>query len=93
MIFEWNAAKAARNYAKRGITFEEASTVFNDRRVNVEEDVEHSDGERRFRLLGVSEKGRVLVVIYIERSANVRSISARQAEPKERRHYESLSLD
>ncbi len=91
--YVWNADKAARNLARRDISFEEASTVFDDRYVNIEEDIAHSEGERRFRALGVSERGRVLVVIYIERGAAVRIISARQAEPKERRYYESVSFD
>jgi len=36
--FEWNAEKAAQNYADHGVTFEEASSVFADaERRNYEE--------------------------------------------------------
>ncbi len=30
MKFEWDPAKAAENVAKRGVSFEEATTVFRD---------------------------------------------------------------
>ena len=40
-------------------------------------------------MLGRSEVGRLLVVAYTEREGRIRIISAREAAPSERRHYES----
>ena len=93
MDFEWNPDKAQRNLIKHGVSFDEASTLFNDINLIIEEDVEHSLGEARFRALGVSSQGRVLVVIYNPRRETIRIISARKAEPKEVRYYESNSID
>jgi uncharacterized protein len=49
----------------------------------------HSGEEARFLSIGLSEVGRLLVVAYTEREGRIRIISAREATPKERRHYES----
>jgi uncharacterized DUF497 family protein len=40
--FEWNPAKAATNVRKHGVSFEEASTVFDDAVSVTIEDDEHS---------------------------------------------------
>ncbi len=88
-MFEWNEQKAARNAREhKGVTFEEAATIFNDPAVYLEDDAGHSDEEDRFVALGVSEKLRVLFVCFTYRGANIRLISARKATPRERKHYE-----
>jgi uncharacterized protein len=43
--------------------------------------------ERRFISVGLSETGRVLVVVYTYRRASIRIISARKATAAERRAY------
>jgi uncharacterized protein len=55
----------------------------------VDEREKHS--EARFNLIGMSE-GRLLVVTYAMRGASVRIISARRAEPLERRWYHEGQL-
>ena len=49
----------------------------------------HSSEEARFLSIGLSKAGRLLVVAYTEREGRIRIISAREAAPSERRHYES----
>jgi uncharacterized DUF497 family protein len=44
--------------------------------------------ERRFVTLGMGAAGRLLVVIYTWRGANIRIISARPAEAHEQEEYE-----
>ncbi len=84
--FEWDAEKEAKNLAKHGVSFSEASTVFGDRLAEIYDDPDHSDLlERREIIIGKSEDGRILLVSFTERSENVRIISAREATPKERR--------
>lgn len=51
-------------------------------------DDEHSEGERRFLMVGESEQNRLLIVSYTERENSVRIISARELTPKEKREYE-----
>jgi len=91
MEFEWDAGKAASNADKHGVTFEEAMTVFGDPLELAISDPHHSQGEFRFLSIGKSLTGRLLVVAYTEREARTRIISARDANPRERRTYESTS--
>jgi uncharacterized DUF497 family protein len=53
-------------------------------------DIEHSDDEDRFVLLGLSAHLRTLVVVHCYRSARsvIRIISARKAARQERAQYE-----
>jgi len=89
--FEWDAAKAASNLSKHGVTYEEATTVFADPLEMTMADAVHSENESRFVSLGLSQQGRIVVVAYTEQVQRVRIISAREATPKERRQYESTS--
>jgi uncharacterized protein len=52
--FEWDARKAEFNARKHGVTFEEASTVFGDPLALLKPDPDHSNGEERYLLLGMS---------------------------------------
>lgn len=87
--FEWDPDKAAANVAKHGITFEEAVTVFYDESAMLIDDPDHSYGEDRFLLLGISAKLRTIVVAHCHREAAdvVRVISARKASRRERSTY------
>jgi len=86
--FEWSPAKAASNVRKHGVTFEEARTVFEDEEALLIPDPEHSVGEERFVLLGISAASRLVVVIHCERGPDViRIISARKADRTERAAY------
>ena len=89
--FEWSPAKAAANARKHGVHFEEARTVFEDDEALLIPDPEHSIGEERFVLLGLSAALRVLVVVHCERLDGevIRIISARKADRAERATYAS----
>ena len=86
--FEWDPKKEASNFRKHGISFEEAGTVFSDILSFTYDDEVHSQVERRYATLGMSRRGRVLVVAHTMRGDQVRVISAREATPHERRWYE-----
>jgi uncharacterized DUF497 family protein len=88
VIVEWDPAKAAANRRKHGVDFHEAVTTLEDPLSTTYPDPEHSADERRFITIGLSSKGRTLVVAHADRRAAVRIISARQATPRERRFYE-----
>lgn len=89
MKFEWDDAKAARNLAKRGVSFDEALSVFGDALALTFADTEHSDLEHRSRTYGCSNKGRLLVVVHTERRSGVRIIGARKATRHEKSIYEN----
>lgn len=88
MEFEWDTGKAQSNAEKHGIGFAEAMTVFGDPLEVTIPDPDHSESEDRFLSLGRSERSRLLVVAYTEREGRIRLISAREAEPRERKTYE-----
>ena len=92
-MFEWDPRKAEANAAKHGVTFDDAVTVFLDPDALDGADVQHSSAESRFRRLGQSADGRVLVVAYtLRRSGDaetIRIISARRASRRERAAYAS----
>ena len=88
-VFEWDTWKADENRAKHGVAFGEAATVFFDGIARSQPDGEHSSAlERRYRIVGMSESGRLLVVAYTERGEKLRIISARRATRSEREDYE-----
>ena len=87
--FEWDAEKATTNFAKHGVSFEEAVTVFGDPLAITVSDPDHSSGEERWMTMGVSLQQRMLVIWHTDRGDAVRLIGARLATPAERRAYES----
>lgn len=89
MDFEWDPGKAEVNLERHGVDFAEAITVFGDPLEVTISDPDHSEGERRFLSLGMSDAGRLLVVAYTERGTRIRIISARQTSARERRVYEA----
>jgi len=87
--FDWDPAKAAANLRKHGVAFEEAKTVFWDDFALFQEDPDHSQGEERFLLLGLSGTPRLLLVVhcYEQPDDTIILISARKATPAERAQY------
>lgn len=88
MRFQWDDRKAKVNLRKHGVSFEEASTVFDDRDAVLGFDLLHSDEEDRYFLLGISAKDRPILVTYCYRNDElVRIISARKATSDDQLHY------
>lgn len=88
MRFEWDANKATGNPVKHGFSFEEAATVFGDPLSDTFDDPDHSAEERRFIIIGTSERGKILVVTHTDDGETVRIISAREPTRREREFYE-----
>ena len=86
--FEWDPAKAKTNLQKHGVSFEEASTVFDDPNSITIDDDAHSDEELRFVTMGWSDAGRLVTVCHCDRKQRIRVINARPAEQYEQRQYE-----
>ena len=90
--FEWDPAKAASNLRKHRVGFETALRVFADPFALAEQD-RIEQGEYRWQTLGVVDGYLLLLVAHTVREDQdgtevIRIISARRAEPKERRRYE-----
>ena len=88
MVFEWYPPKARSNLKKHKVSFQEASTIFGDKKMLELPDREHSEEELRSIGVGRSDRDRLLFVNFTVHDDGVRIISARQAEPWERREYE-----
>jgi uncharacterized DUF497 family protein len=88
MNFEWDEAKREANRKKHGIDFTTATKVFLDAYV-FEFDEQDASGELRFNAIGVVD-GRMLFVTYTMRGKVTRIISARGAEPHEKRKYHEV---
>jgi uncharacterized DUF497 family protein len=93
--FDWDPAKNLSNQRKHGVSFEEAAQVFRDPLFLSWKD-RVQDGEERWQACGEVEGLSILIVAHtvleeVEHGTLievVRIISARRAEPKERRRYE-----
>jgi uncharacterized DUF497 family protein len=93
-LFTWDENKNALNKKNHGVSFEESETVFYDENALLEYDENHSDNEDRFRILGYSDNGNLLLVVHCIRDEFViRIISARKATETEKQNYvRSLNL-
>jgi uncharacterized protein len=91
-VFEWDHAKALNNKEKHGVSFDEAATVFRDAKALSIFDPDHSESEDRWVTMGISGKGRLLVVIHTFRQENegtaiIRIISSRKTTKHETTTY------
>lgn len=85
--FVWDARKAASNLKKHGVSFEEASTAFDDELGAYYPDTLHED---RFLLIGYSRQQRLLFVVHAEvKREAIRIISARKATKHEKARYQN----
>ncbi|MFZ4857187.1 MAG: BrnT family toxin [Desulfuromonadaceae bacterium] len=89
MKITWDSKKTVANPRNHeGVTFEEAQHVLLDPFALTREDSDSVD-EQRFITLGMSGKGRILMVVYTYRDETIRLISAWKANEPQRRRYES----
>lgn len=82
-IFEWDEKKEKSNFRKHRVMFAEGETVFYDPNSLTIPDPDHSIEENRFIDIGMSDKNRLLVVVYTEREDRIRIISVRKATQTE----------
>ena len=86
MEFEWDENKNLENINKHGISFEEATTIF-ERPMWTRIDDRHDYGETREVSIGDIGNLVIVVVAHTERNNKTRIISVRKAISKERRRY------
>ena len=89
MKFEWDPGKAANNFAKHEISFNEASTVFADPLSLTFTDPDRSRSEDRYVTIGESMQRNLLIISHTDRDQRIRIISARKVTHRERRIYEN----
>ena len=87
MELEWDAAKAAINLQKHGVTFEEAERVFYDVGRIETYDGRESYGEDRWSTIGLAYSSILYVVYTVRYEETIRLISARKANASEQKQY------
>ena len=84
--FQWDDNKTAQNFAKHGVSFEVAKAVFKDPFAVEQIDDRENYDEERSTIIGMVDN-RLMFVAYTIRNEFIRIISARAAEPFEKREY------
>ena len=87
MVAVFDPSKNAINLRKHGVSLSEGDGVLNDPFALTIEDTS-AEGEQRFVTIGTNTFGALMVVAWTQREDDIRLISVRSAEPKERRAYE-----
>lgn len=87
--FDWSRGNAEKNWERHGVSPEEAEQVFFNRPLLCSDDPAHSMTEQRFYVLGQTDQGRRLFIVFTVRKQKVRVISARDMSRKERKVYKS----
>ena len=89
--FEWDKGNATKSNSKHGVNADEVESMFNTglaaplgRQVSPEVD------EERLCIVGPTNVGRMLSVVFTIRDGRVRPISSRAANRKEKKLYEQI---
>lgn len=85
--FEWDKWNIDKSYQKHGITPNESEEAFLDEKAIILKDIEHSDKEKRYSIIGKTISNKLLFVVFTLRKNKIRVISARKANKKERNNY------
>jgi uncharacterized DUF497 family protein len=83
-LFDWDGANV-EHIARHGVTPEEVEEALSDEMLLFLD--ARSRGERRWLVIGVSSTGRMLSVVFTRRGRNIRIVTARDADQRERRAY------
>jgi hypothetical protein len=86
MRVTWDDAKAQENLKNHGVDFADAAIALEDLNALTVEDQDHA--EQRFKALCMDPNLSILVVVYAYREGDeIRLISARKADARQRRRY------
>lgn len=86
--FEWDDGNREKNKIKHGVSTGESEQVFFNEPLIILNDKKHSQIEQRFAAFGITNTGRMLMIVYTIRNSRIRIISARDMNKKERVFYE-----
>lgn len=87
--FEWDEGNLLKNWETHRVSASECEQVFFNRPLVAIPDEKHSVDEPRFYALGVTDAGRNLFVVFTVRQKNIRVISARNMNRRERKVFEA----
>lgn len=88
--FQWDKGNGLKSWLKHHVSEGEAEQVFSNQPLLLRMDAGHSQEEARYRVLGYTDEGRLLFIVFTIRKNLVRIISARDMNRKERTEYENF---
>ncbi len=86
--FEWDEGNSDRNWFLHQVTDAECEEVFFNVPLIVADDTQRSKTEKRYYVLGQTDRGRLLFIAFTIRDNLIRVISARDMNGKESKRYE-----
>ncbi|MBN2778949.1 MAG: BrnT family toxin [Bacteroidales bacterium] len=89
--FQWDDNKNELNINKHQIDFNDAKKVFEDENILISEDERKKYGETRWQVIG-KMYNLIIFVAFTYRNEEVRIISARRANYREREKYQTNSF-
>lgn len=91
--FEWDENNSEKNWEKHRVSCSECEQVFFNQPILINYDEGHSEREKRFQVLGKTNKQRKLFLVFTIRKNKIRIISARNQSRQERQIYEKVETD
>lgn len=85
--FDWDEGNKQKNWEKHQVDYTECEEMFFNKSLLIGEDLKHSSQEQRYYVLGQSDNGRTLFLVFTIRENKIRVISARDQSRKERKTY------
>lgn len=86
--FDWDEGNKQKNWEKHQVDYRECEEVFFNKPLLIGDDTNHSFQERRYYVLGQTDIGRALFLVFTVRNSKICVISARDQSKKERKIYE-----
>ncbi len=91
--FDWDIGNLTKNWEKHNVSQAECEQIFFHTPLLLLDDEKHSTGEARYHALGRTNHHRFLFLVFTIRQNQIRVISARAMNKKERHIYEKASID
>jgi uncharacterized protein len=91
--FEWDEGNIKKNWERHRVSYIECEEIFFNRPIIIKTDELHSTREDRYFVLGKTDGGRLLFIVFTLRGNKIRIISARDMNRKERKIYEEAQED
>jgi uncharacterized DUF497 family protein len=91
--FEWDEGNIKKNWERHRVSHIECEEIFFNRPIIVKKDEPHSTSEHRYFVLGKTDAGRLIFIVFTLRGNKIRIISARNMNRKERKIYEKTQED
>jgi uncharacterized DUF497 family protein len=86
--FEWDEHNLLKNWDDHQVAYWECEEIFFNKPIIIQDDIIHSQSEKRYYALGRTDSDRQLFVAFTMRDTLIRPISCRDMTRKEKASYE-----